>query len=94
MFNSNHKDAVRKTQNDRRFCVLFSAQQQAADLAGRHGRRLLPKHDWLQGDGYAIVSGTAAYLCRSPTNSTPPQVASVPRDYRHGRCNRRQRRGR
>ena len=54
MFNSNHKDAVRKTQNDRRFCVLFSAQQQAADLTRdgmggdirqRHGRSVFPRRD-------------------------------------------------
>lgn len=58
MFNSNHKDAVRKTQNDRRFCVLFSAQQQAADLArdGMDGDYFPKLYDWLRADGYAIVS--------------------------------------
>lgn len=58
MFNSNHKDAVRKTQNDRRFCVLFSAQQQAADLArdGMDGDYFPRLYDWLRADGYAIVS--------------------------------------
>lgn len=58
MFNSNHKDAVRKTQNDRRFCVLFSAQQQAADLTrdGMGGDYFPRLYDWLKADGYAIVS--------------------------------------
>lgn len=58
MFNSNHKDAVHKTQNDRRFCVLFSAQQQAADLTrdGMGGDYFPRLYDWLRADGYAIVS--------------------------------------
>jgi len=58
MFNSNHKDAVRKTQNDRRFCVLFSAQQQAEDLKrdGMDGEYFPKLYDWLRADGYAIVS--------------------------------------
>lgn len=58
MLNSNHKDAVRKTQNDRRICTLFSAQQQAGDLArdGMVGDYFPHLYDWLRGDGYAIVS--------------------------------------
>lgn len=58
MFNSNHKDAVRKTQNDRRFCVLFSAQQQSEDLKrdGMDGGYFPALYDWLKNEGYAIVS--------------------------------------
>jgi hypothetical protein len=58
MFNSNHKDAVRKTQNDRRFCVLFSGQQQSEDLKrdGMDGEYFPKLYDWLRADGYAIVS--------------------------------------
>lgn len=58
MLNSNHKDAVRKTQNDRRICTLFSAQQQAADLArdGMVGDYFPSLYNWLRADGYAIVS--------------------------------------
>ena len=58
MFNSNHRDAVRKTQNDRRFCVLFSAQQQAEDLGrdGMGGNYFPELYDWLKADGYAIVA--------------------------------------
>lgn len=58
MFNSNHKDAVRKTQNDRRFCVFFSAQQQVEDLKrdGMGGDYFPKLYDWLRKEGYAIVS--------------------------------------
>lgn len=58
MLNSNHKDAVRKTQNDRRICILFCAQQQAEDLKrdGMDGEYFPRLYDWLKGDGYAIVS--------------------------------------
>ena len=56
--NSNHKDAIRKTANDRRWCILFCAQQSREDKA-RDG--LTPKYfqdlyKWLRADGYAIVS--------------------------------------
>lgn len=58
MLNSNHKDAVRKTLNDRRYCMLFSAQQQAEDLVrdGMIGEYFPQLYDWLKADGYAIVS--------------------------------------
>lgn len=58
MFNSNHKDAVRKTNRDRRFCVLFSAQQEADDLKrdGMDGDYFPNLYNWLRADGYAIVS--------------------------------------
>ena len=49
---------MRKTQNDRRICTLFSAQQQAADLArdGMVGDYFPSLYNWLRADGYAIVS--------------------------------------
>ena len=58
MLNSNHKDAVRKTKNDRRICMLFCAQQQAEDLTrdGMSGDYFPKLYDWLREDGYAIVS--------------------------------------
>lgn len=58
MLNSNHKDALRKSRNDRRFCMLFSAQQQAEDLGrdGMTGEYFPRLYDWLKADGYAIVS--------------------------------------
>lgn len=59
MFNSNHRDAIRKTKNDRRFCILFTAQQQTADLDrdGMQGDYFPSLYRWLcEGEGYAIVS--------------------------------------
>lgn len=59
MFNSNHKDAIRKTANDRRFCLLFSAQQNVGDLKrdGLDGDYFPNLYKWLRDEGgYAIVS--------------------------------------
>jgi hypothetical protein len=58
LFNSNHADAIRKTRNDRRFCVFFTAQQQVFDLErdGMGGDYFPDLYDWLYGDGYAIVN--------------------------------------
>ena len=58
MFNSNHRDAIRKTENDRRFCVFYTAQQAKADLArdGMTGNYFRDLYDWLREDGYAIVN--------------------------------------
>jgi hypothetical protein len=59
LLNSNHKDAVRKTQNDRRFCIFYTAQQQVEDLSrdGMTGDYMLDLYHWLKKEnGYAIVS--------------------------------------
>ena len=58
IFNSNHKDAIRKTENDRRFSVFFTAQQSLADLVrdGMDGDYFPDLYDWLKLDGYAIVT--------------------------------------
>lgn len=58
MFNSNHRDAIRKTENDRRICILFSAQQQRSDLErdGMGGDYFPNLYKWLREDGYAVVS--------------------------------------
>lgn len=58
IFNSNHKDGVRKTRDDRRFALFFSAQQDVADLArdGMNGRYMPDLYDWAKADGYAIVA--------------------------------------
>lgn len=64
ILNSNHQDAIRKTKNDRRFAVFFTAQQTAEDVAASGmGGDYFPKlYDWLKHhDGYAIVSD---YLAR------------------------------
>jgi hypothetical protein len=59
MFNSNHKDAIRKTRKDRRFAVFFTAQQEETDLArdGMTGSYFPDLYRWLrEEDGYAIVT--------------------------------------
>lgn len=58
MFNSNHRDAIKKTANDRRICNLFCDQQSVEDLTrdGMVGDYFTNLYSWLKGDGYAIVS--------------------------------------
>lgn len=58
MLNSNHRDAIRKTRNDRRFAVFYTAQQESGDLArdGMDGEYFPKLYGWLKSGGYAIVS--------------------------------------
>lgn len=61
IFNSNHKNALKKTRNDRRFAVLFCAQQSVDDLI-RDGMDdstgyMSRLYHWLKHEnGYAIVT--------------------------------------
>lgn len=72
MFNSNHRDAIRKTDNDRRFCLLFSAQQQASDLKrdGMTGDYFPDLYKWLREGGYAIVNDLL-YTYQIPAEFNP-----------------------
>lgn len=58
MLNSNHKNAIQKTRNDRRFAVFFTAQQCAADLVrdGMAGDYFPDLYNWLRAGGYAAVA--------------------------------------
>ena len=58
MLNSNHKGAVRKTLNDRRFAHFYTAQQNAADVYrdGMGGDYFNSLYTWMRAEGYAIVS--------------------------------------
>jgi hypothetical protein len=58
---SNHKDAITKGKNDRRWCVFYTAQQCADDLlrCGMDENYFKNYYDWLKGGGYDHV---AAYL--------------------------------
>lgn len=58
IFNTNHKDGLRKTQNDRRIAPLFCAQQQARDLErdGMDGDYFPKLYGWLRAEGYARIS--------------------------------------
>jgi hypothetical protein len=59
LFNSNHKDAVRKTSNDRRFCIMYTAQQETADITrdGMAGNYFPNIYKWLRSGGFAAVTG-------------------------------------
>ena len=67
ILNSNHKDAVRKTRNDRRLAIFYTAQQSEADVLRDMGGSYMPDmYSWLKGEGrwapfgrnygYAVVS--------------------------------------
>ena len=62
MLNSNHKDAIRKTQTDRRFAVFYTNQQDDKDLErdGMDGSYFPDLYKWLKKDGYAMVSNYLA----------------------------------
>lgn len=57
ILNSNHKDGIRKTRNDRRFAPFYTAQQEASDLArdGMVGGYFQRLYAWLRADGFAYV---------------------------------------
>lgn len=65
MLNTNPKDALRKTRNDRRFAVFYTAQQSAEDATrdGMGGDYFPNLYTWLKNGGYAIV---ANYLANYP----------------------------
>jgi primase-polymerase (primpol)-like protein len=58
MLNSNYKEAIRKSQSDRRFAVFYTAQQTEEDLKrdGMDGDYFPNLYGWLNGGGYAIVN--------------------------------------
>lgn len=58
MFNSNHRDALRKSRNDRRLAIFYTAQQHKDHLHrdGMGGDYFPKLYAWLRGGGYAIVS--------------------------------------
>lgn len=58
MLNSNHKDALRKHRNDRRFAMFYTAQQTAADILewGMGGEYFPRLYAWLRAGGYEIVN--------------------------------------
>jgi len=58
MLNTNHRDALPKTYRDRHFCVFYTAQQNASDLAlsGMDGDYFPKLYAWLDNTGYAKVN--------------------------------------
>ena len=65
LFLTNHRDAVVKTENDRRYCVFYTAQQTAADVtaAGMGGRYWPDMWNWARNGGFDAV---AAWLKAVP----------------------------
>ena len=65
IFNSNHRGAVRKTENERRFAIFYTAQQERSDIArdGMTERYFNELYEWLRHGGFAIV---AEYLYTYP----------------------------
>ena len=88
LVNSNHKDALRKTANDRRWCILFCAQQSHEDLlqSGMGGTYFPRLYDWLRNGGYAHVTellrsykipqefGLDCLLSRAPETSSTDEA--------------------
>lgn len=66
---TNHKDAIRKSRTDRRYCVFYTNQQGPMDLhlSGMDGDYFPDLYDWLRKVGYAIVTD---YLM---TYNIPPE---------------------
>jgi hypothetical protein len=58
VFCTNYKDAVLKSQGDRRYAIFFTAQQSPADLVrdGMTGSYFPQFWDWLRAEGYAAVA--------------------------------------
>ena len=58
LINTNHKDGLRKTNNDRRFAPFYTAQQSVQDLKRDNmlGDYFPNLYEWLNRGGYAIVS--------------------------------------
>ena len=58
MMCTNHKDGLHITIDGRRYCILFSGQQSKADKVrdGMAGRYFPDLYNWLNADGYAIVT--------------------------------------
>ncbi len=58
LLNSNHKDGVRKTQNDRRLAVFYCAQQAPEDLLrdGLTEKYFRDLYDWARTGGFAVVN--------------------------------------
>lgn len=67
LFFSNHKDAVLKTIEDRRYCVFYTAQQSLDDLlaAGMDDDYFEGLYKWAKNGGYAHI---AKYLSERPIN--------------------------
>lgn len=55
---TNHRDAIKKSANDRRFAIFYTAQQKAEDLDrdGMAGEYFPQLYSWLRSGGFAFMS--------------------------------------
>jgi len=62
IFTTQHRDAIKKTKDQRRFCIFFTAQQCKKDMidCGMDDAYFNRLKLWFEADGYAIVN---EYLC-------------------------------
>lgn len=83
--NSNHKDAIRATLNDRRVAHLWCKQQTAAAVLadGLDEHYMSSMYDWLKADGYAIVADYLATLEIPPEFSLAWFKGRAPRTTSH-----------
>lgn len=58
LFFSNYRDAIPINQNDRRFCIMYSAMQSIGDIeaAGMTGQYFVNLYKWMREGGYAAVA--------------------------------------
>ena len=91
LMNSNHKEALRKTRNDRRIANFFCAQQHESDLErdGMAGDYMPALYNWLKADGKAIVAdflhsypiplefNPAGHCQRAPKTSSTEEAIGV-----------------
>lgn len=81
IFNSNHKDALKKTDDARRICTLYCAQQSKADLRrdGLTEAYFNGLYDWLHvGGGFAMVSEYLATVQIDPRYNPAGRCKTAP----------------
>lgn len=73
ILNSNHRDAIKKTRNDRRFAVYYTPQQSYEDIVacGMDADYFGGMYRWLAGGGYAIVADYLKYRHELPDELNP-----------------------
>lgn len=77
---SNYKDAVLKTRNDRRYCVLYSAQQSIEDIArdGMDETYFKKLYDWLGSGGFeAVTDWLSKYRVNVNLKGRAPKTTST-----------------
>ena len=88
IMNSNHRDALPKTKDDRRLAVFYTAQQSVEDLIrdGMRGTDYFPKlYEWLKKDGFAIVADFLWTYPITPLLEYAPETSSTTQAFKLSR---------